>query len=110
VLTNLVSIALLVVWFRQEGLRYWDLFRFERMTWKRDLLVVIGFFILSAPLVLLPNFALATWLYWRAGMFILFALFIAVLLRWRPRLLPYLVIGHGLLDLQTVLMLLPLSY
>jgi hypothetical protein len=36
----------------------------------------------------------------------LFALFLAILLRWRPRLLPYLMVVHGLLDLQTVIMFL----
>jgi hypothetical protein len=31
-------------------------------------------------------------------MFLLFAVFIACLINWRPSLLPYLMIVHGLLD------------
>lgn len=46
---------------------------------------------------------------WRLGMFIPFALFIAIVLRWRPRLLPYLLIGHALMDLQLGLMVLGVS-
>lgn len=65
-LTNLVSIGLLVFWFRQEGKRFWDLFRFDRAHWKGDLLAVIGFLILSSPLALLPNFGLATLFYGNA--------------------------------------------
>jgi len=35
---------------------------------------------------------------WRFGMFLLFALFVAWLINWRPSVLPYLMIIHGLLD------------
>jgi hypothetical protein len=35
-----------------------------------------------------------------------FAIFAAALLRWRPRLLPYMMVVHGLLDLTLPLMLL----
>jgi hypothetical protein len=37
---------------------------------------------------------------WRLLMFIPFGLFTAAMLYWRPRLLPYAVIIHGLMDLQ----------
>ena len=37
-------------------------------------------------------------------MFIPLALFVGLLLRWRPKLLPYLVVVHGLMDLALVLM------
>ncbi len=186
-LTNIVSIGLLVFWFRREGARYRALFHVERETWKQDLKAVAGVALVSAVLAILPNFGLAIWLFgdaqvpadmlfralpawavwislaafpitialaelptyfgyvmprlgqgtravllaafflgiqhatlpllfdwrfilWRAGMFLPFALCLAVVLRWRPRLLPYLVVVHGLLDLQAVLMVLPLSY
>jgi hypothetical protein len=186
-LTNAVCIALLVVLFRREGKRFWDIFRFESTTWKHDLPLVVGFVVLSSALVLLPNLGLAVWLFgdaqvtaellfrplpvwsvwlfmiafplsmalaelptyfayamprlgrglwpalvagfflgiqhftlpllfdwrfmiWRAAMFLPFALLIALVLRWRPRLLPYMVVAHGLLDLQAVLMLFPASY
>jgi hypothetical protein len=186
-LTNIVSIALLVILFNQEGKRYRELFRFEQATWKVDLLVVLGLTVLSAALVMLPNFGLATWLFgdaqvtmelfyrplpiwavlvsmvafpltialaelptyfgyamprlgrgvwpvvaaafflsiqhaalpllldwrfilWRAAMFLPFALVLAIVLHWRPRLLPYLVVVHALLDLTAVWFLFPVAY
>lgn len=50
------------------------------------------------PLVLDPRF-----LIWRAAMFLPFAWFVAAALRRRPRLLPYLVAAHGLLDASVAL-------
>src|SRR5579859_3000169 len=180
-LTNLVCIGLLAYWMRLEGRRYWDLFTFDRAHWRGDLLVVLGLVVVTLPLVLAPNFGLASLLFgdaqasvtmlfkplpawavwtgigvfpvtialaelpvyfgyamprlgsgwgaallaafflslqhvalplifdwrfmlWRAVMFLPFALLLAVALRLRPRLLVYLVIVHGLLDLSTALM------
>ncbi len=40
----------------------------------------------------------ARFMLWRFGMFLLFTLFVACLINWRPSLLPYLMIVHGLLD------------
>jgi len=48
-------------------------------------------------------------LIWRLLMFIPFALLVAICISRRPRLLPYMMIGHGLLDLQLIFMLLPLA-
>jgi membrane protease YdiL (CAAX protease family) len=39
---------------------------------------------------------------WRLGMFIPFALFIGLVLKLRPSLLPYAAIIHGLLDISTM--------
>jgi hypothetical protein len=47
---------------------------------------------------------------WRGLMFIPFALFAGILLHWRPRLLPYMAIVHGLMDLLFVTMLLGAAY
>jgi len=41
-------------------------------------------------------------LVWRAVMFLPFALFLGLVLRWRPRLLPYLMVGHFLIDTATL--------
>ncbi len=167
-----------------EGLRYRDLFRFQRETVKTDLLWVLGLLILSIPAATLPNYFAAQWLFgdlqavvplffralplwvilptlvlfpltialaeiptyfgyvmprlekqvgtwlavllaalalaaqhvtlplvfdvrfilWRLLMFIPFALLLAIALRWRPRLMPYMVIVHGLLDLSAAWM------
>jgi membrane protease YdiL (CAAX protease family) len=183
-LTNLVCIFLLIRLFKMEGLRYRDLFRFQRETVKTDLLWVLGLLILSIPAATLPNYFTAQWLFgdsqavvplffralplwailptlvlfpltialaeiptyfgyvmprlekqvgtwlavllaalalaaqhvtlplvfdvrfilWRLLMFIPFALLLAIALRWRPRLLPYMVIVHGLLDLSAAWM------
>lgn len=53
----------------------------------------------ALPLVFDGSFLL-----WRALMFIPFACFLGVVLRWRPRLLPYLMVVHGLIDLSVVWM------
>lgn len=45
-------------------------------------------------------------LLWRSLMFLPFALYVATALRWRPRLLPYLMVVHGLLDASVGLMIL----
>lgn len=37
-------------------------------------------------------------------MFLPFALFLGVILRWRPRLLPYLMVGHALIDVSVGVM------
>ncbi len=186
VLANLVCIALLYTLYMHEGLRYWDIFRIQRQTLKKDLLILLGVLILAGPIAFLPNMLTASWLFgtqqealdlflqplplwgfivvviafpvtialaelptyfaycmprleeqtgrrllavllpslflalqhctlpliwngrfvtWRLLMFLPFALFIGFLLRWRPQLLPYLVVVHGLMDLAAVIMI-----
>jgi hypothetical protein len=186
VLANLICIGLLVALYRQEGLRYWDIFRIQRRTMKKDLLILLGTLILAGPIAFLPNVLTATWLFgkqqaaldmflqplplwgmaiaviafpvtialaelptyfaycmprlevqtgrhwlavllpalflaaqhctlpllgdgrfitWRLLMFLPFALFVGLLLRWWPQLLPYLVVVHGLMDMAAVLMI-----
>jgi hypothetical protein len=183
-LTNLVCIYLLIKLFNLEGLRYRDLFYFQRETFKMDLFWVLGLLILSGLAATLPNYFVALWLFgdseavvplmfralplwailptlvlfpltialaeiptyfgyvmprlekqvgawlavslsamalaaqhvtlplvfdvrfilWRLLMFIPFALLLGIALRLRPRLLPYLVIVHGLLDFSAAWM------
>lgn len=182
-LTNFVSIYLLVRLFNAEGKRFFDLFRFSRETWKKDLLWFLLLSIIAMPIVALPREPLAaaifgdamvatnmlfrplpTWafvlsflfpltiafaelptyfgyimprlevqlkngwvawlitsfflaaqhmflplifnggyLLWRFGMFLPFALFTGLVIKFRPALLPYFVIVHALLDVSTVL-------
>ena len=52
----------------------------------------------------------ASYLLWRGLMFIPFALFIGFILRWRPRLLPYVAVVHMLMDLLFAVMVLPYAY
>lgn len=46
---------------------------------------------------------------WRALMFIPFALLVGIVLRWRPRLLPYLAVVHILMDMAFAAMLIGLA-
>jgi len=67
---------------------------------------MLAAFFLSIQHAALPLVFDWRFIVWRATMFSLFALLLAVALRRRPRLLPYLMVVHGLLDLQTALMFL----
>lgn len=58
----------------------------------------------TLPLVFDAPFAL-----WRFGMFLPFAVFLGYLIDRRPSLLPYLMVVHGLLDLQLPFLLLAVS-
>lgn len=185
-LANLVCLGLLQDHYRQEGVRYWEIFRIQRQTVKKDLLILLGTLILAGPIAFLPNIAAATWLFgtqeaalelflqplpvwgfvlavslfpvtmaltelptyfaycmprleaqtnrrwlavllpsfflaaqhctlplifdgrfiaWRLLMYLPFAVSVGLLLRWRPQLLPYLVVVHGLLDMTTAFMI-----
>lgn len=184
VLANLVCLGLLHRLYKQEGTRFWDIFRIQRQTLKKDLLILLGTLIVTGPIAFLPNILTANWLFgsqqaaldmfmkplppwsiifaiilfpvtvaltelptyfaycmprleaqigrwpavllasfflaaqhctlpligdgrfllWRLLMFIPFALFVGLLLRWRPQLLPFMVVMHGLMDLALVLM------
>lgn len=189
-LTNIVCIFLLIALTRREGIRVCDLYRFERGTVKRDLLISLGLVLISAPLATLPSLGLGSLLFgdmaktsaimfrplpqwvallnliafplsiafselptyygyvrprlealsgnawlavglavffhaaqhcalplvfdarfivWRLGMFLLFAALLGITLRWRPSLFPYMMVVHGLLDLQVSVMMLMVS-
>ncbi|MEP7356348.1 MAG: hypothetical protein ABI847_03860 [Anaerolineales bacterium] len=47
---------------------------------------------------------------WRALMFLPFAVLVAIVLHWRPRLLPYLAVVHVLMDVSFAAMLLSVVY
>lgn len=47
---------------------------------------------------------------WRGLMFLPFAVFVGIVLHWRPRLLPYFVVIHVLMDISFALMLLSVAY
>lgn len=58
-LTNFVSIYLLVRLYKAEGKRFFDLFKFSRMTWRKDLLWFILASIIAMPIVAAPREPLA---------------------------------------------------
>lgn len=193
---NLICLSVLLALFRAEDRSYWELFSVRREHLLDDGLVMVGIFVLSGPISLLPNSLLAGWLFgdpqavtpflfrplpmwavylsavafavtqglvelplyfayvmprlfgssttsnvrpswralalsagmlglqhltapllfdaryllWRALMFLPFAVWVGLVLRWRPRLLPYLAAVHVLMDFATALMLLPVAY
>ena len=58
-LANFVSIYLLIRLFNAEGRRFFDLFKFSRDTWKKDLLWFILASIIAMPIVAAPREPLA---------------------------------------------------
>jgi hypothetical protein len=64
---------------------------------------LIASFFLAAQHMFLPLIFNSGYLLWRFGMFLPFALFIGLMIKLRPSLLPYAVIVHALLDVTTVL-------
>jgi len=64
---------------------------------------ILSSLFLAAQHMFLPLIFNGGYLLWRFGMFLPFSLAIGLTLKLRPRLLPYVVIGHALLDISTVL-------
>ena len=64
---------------------------------------LIASFFLAAQHMFLPLILDGDYLLWRLGMFLPFALFTGLVLKFRPSLLPYFVIVHALMDVTTVL-------
>jgi hypothetical protein len=64
---------------------------------------LIASFFLAAQHLFLPLILDGGYLLWRLGMFLPFALFTGLSLKFRPSLLPYFVIVHALMDVTTVL-------
>jgi hypothetical protein len=64
---------------------------------------MIASFFLAAQHMFLPFILNSGYLLWRVGMFLPFALVSGLALKYRPRLLPYFVIVHALMDVTTVL-------
>jgi hypothetical protein len=58
-LANFASIYLLVRLYNAEGKRFFDIFKFSRAEWKKDLLWFIGFSIIALPIVGAPREPLA---------------------------------------------------
>jgi hypothetical protein len=64
---------------------------------------LIASFFLAAQHMFLPTILDGGYLLWRFGMFLPFALFTGLVLKFRPSLLPYFVTIHALMDVTTVL-------
>lgn len=188
--TNIISIAILVFLFQLQNMRFLDLFSFDRLTFKKDIILFLFITLLCGPIVFIPNYLLSIWLWgdpdipynmmfgpiplpvvyflllvfpvsiafaelatyfgyimpqlvshlktkwfaialpviflsiqhctlpfipdfkfiiYRALMYFPFAGMLGIIIYLRPRLFPYFVIMHGLLDFATVIVLLRIS-
>lgn len=63
ILTNIVSISLLVVLLRAEGSRYLEMIRFSRQSVGKDLLWMLGLSVIGIPIMLAPMNTLAAWIF-----------------------------------------------
>jgi len=79
--------------------------RLENVLEKNWLAVFLPVIFLSLQHCCLPLVFDTKFIIYRGLMYLPFALFIGIALRRRPRLLPYFVILHGLMDMQAVVML-----
>jgi hypothetical protein len=70
-----------------------------RSSWAAWLLASLA---LAAQHMFLPFLPDGRYLAWRLGMYLPFALFAGLLLKFRPQLLPYFVVVHALMDISTV--------
>jgi hypothetical protein len=75
--------------------------RIEAQTRKAWLAITFSALGLAVQHVGAPLLFDARFITWRLLMFIPFAFLVAIVLRWRPRLLPYLAVVHVLLDMAT---------
>lgn len=73
------------------------------------LAVLLPAFFLAFQHCALPLLFDGRFILWRLLMFLPLALYLGLVLRWRMRLMPYLMVGHGLIDLQAALMVFALS-
>jgi hypothetical protein len=186
-LANFVSLGLLAWAAKAEGLRLVDIYRVEKSSFWRELALLLGFTVIAAPVMMIPNLGFGQLLFgdsnataailfrpmplgvtylcmllfpisialvelptyysyvmprlialtgkvwpvillvsfwhafqhvtaplifdgrfmlWRFLMMFPFALMIAIVLHWRPKLLPYLMVVHGLLDASLPFMVL----
>lgn len=80
--------------------------RLELVTKSKILAIILPSLMLSfqhAALPLLFNLG-GMFLLWRALVFLPFAFSLALIIRWRPRLFPFFLIGHFLIDVGTAIM------
>jgi hypothetical protein len=84
--------------------------RLEARGMRRWLAVVLPSVMLGLQHVAVPFLFDLRYIAWRGLMFIPFAFMVGIIMRWRPRLLPYIVIIHILMDISFAAMLLPYAY
>jgi hypothetical protein len=80
--------------------------RLEALTGRAWLAVLVSGLMLGFQHATLPLLFDWRFIVWRLLMYLPFALFMAIVLHWRPRLLPFMMVGHMLIDFSTMMMLL----
>jgi len=83
--------------------------RLEVITGKKWLALTIPALFLSLQHISIPLLFDANFIIWRALMFLPFAFLIGLIILRRPRLFPYILIGHFLMDLSAAISLLMIS-
>jgi hypothetical protein len=78
--------------------------RLEAQTGRRWLALVLPAFFLGAQHISVPLMFDARFITWRLLMFMPFAFLVALVMRWRPRLLPYIALVHVLMDVSAAAM------
>lgn len=84
--------------------------RIEKGGLPRWAAILLPTLFLAAQHIAIPLVFNGRFILWRFLMFLPFALLVALVIKWRPRMLPYIAIIHVLMDISTGLMLLPLGY
>lgn len=80
--------------------------RLAALTGRAWLAVLATGLALAAQHAALPLILDGRFIAYRALMFLPFALYVAVIARWRPGLMPYLMAGHALIDFSTMMVVL----
>ena len=65
-LANLISIIILISLFKREDRKLISLFRFNHVSFRKDLLIFIGLSLLIGPIAFFPNNLISLWLWGKA--------------------------------------------
>lgn len=80
--------------------------RVEALTKSKALGVIFPALLLSAQHLALPLVLDVRFILWRGIMFLPFAIYIGIIIRFKPRLMPFMLIGHVLIDISTAMLVL----
>ncbi|NTW44150.1 MAG: hypothetical protein HGB14_06885 [Anaerolineaceae bacterium] len=83
--------------------------RIEVLTKKTWLAIALPVFFLALQHCTLPLILDGRFILWRLIMFLPFALLLGLVLHWRPRLMPYIMVIHAIMDFATAYMVLSVS-
>jgi hypothetical protein len=81
--------------------------RIEAISKNKWLAIALASLFLAIQHIAVPLIFDWRFILWRLIMFLPFAFFMGIIIHWRPRLIPYLMIGHVLIDLTTAVFIIP---